>query len=88
MSKLTSQIAAMQANEEQVLNPALPIMVSIQEFSRLSGICEYWVRQFVKIKGFPHMKVGSKYLIHWENARRWLTEQCARQASFTPGGGC
>lgn len=56
------------------------IMVSVKEFSRLSGLGERKIRELVHLKGFPSFRNGKKIEIHRELAAKWLAEYTMRAA--------
>lgn len=56
------------------------IMVSVNEFSRLSGLGERKIREFVNMKGFPSFRNGKKIEIHRELASKWLADYTMRVA--------
>lgn len=56
------------------------IMVSVKEFSRLSGLGERKIRELVSLKGFPSFRNGKKIEIHRELASKWLADYTMRAA--------
>lgn len=56
------------------------VMVSVKEFSRLSGLGERKIREFVRLHGFPAFRNGVKVEIHRELALKWLADYTMRAA--------
>lgn len=56
------------------------IMVSVKEFSRLSGLGERKIRELVCMQGFPSWRNGKKVEIHRELATKWLADYTMRAA--------
>lgn len=56
------------------------IMVSVKEFSRLSGLGERKIKEFTRLKGFPAWRNGKKVEIHRELATKWLADYTMRAA--------
>lgn len=56
------------------------IMVSVKEFSRISGLGERKIREFVHLQGFPAFRNGKKIEIHSELAKKWLADYTMRAA--------
>ena len=56
------------------------IMVTVKEFSRLSGLGERKIREFVHMQGFPAIRNGKKIEIHRELATKWLADYTMRAA--------
>lgn len=56
------------------------IMVSVKEFSRLSGLGERKIRELVRSEGFPAFRNGKKVEIHRELATKWLADYTMRAA--------
>lgn len=50
-------------------------MLTVKEFSKVSGLGENCVRSLVHVEGFPALKNGRKYMIHRKAADKWLEEQ-------------
>lgn len=44
-----------------------PLMLSIDETAKKSGLSSYTVRTWVKTGKVPCVMIGKKYLISWEN---------------------
>lgn len=62
------------------------IMVSVREFSRISGLGEHCVRDFTRIEGFPCIRSGRKILIHRQQAADWLARLAAGTIKPAPAG--
>ena len=56
------------------------IMVTVKEFSRLSGLGERKIRELVHLQGFPSFRNGKKIEIHRELASKWLADYTMRAA--------
>ena len=56
------------------------IMVSVKEFSRLSGLGGRKIRELVHLQGFPSFRNGKKIEIHRELASKWLADYTMRAA--------
>ena len=48
------------------------IMVTVQEFCKISGMSDRQVRQLTHVEGFSMIRSGWKILIHRERAIEWL----------------
>jgi hypothetical protein len=56
------------------------IMVTVKEFSRLSGLGERKIREICRMQGFPAFRNGKKIEIHRELATKWLADYTMRAA--------
>jgi hypothetical protein len=54
-----------------------PVLVSIPEFSRISGLGQAKVRELVEDGTLPHRMIGNRAWIIREPAIAWLCEQVA-----------
>ena len=61
------------------------IMVTVQEFCRISGMSDRQVRQLTHIEGFPMIRAGWKILIHRERAIAWLADFAGRPEAAAGG---
>lgn len=55
------------------------VMISIKDFSVISGIGQCTIRNLCKASAIPCMKAGRKYLIHKEKALAWLEKYSIEQ---------
>ena len=60
--------------EWTIVDCAEKIMLTVQEFSKISGIGEKRVRCLTHMDGFPAMRNGVKIMIHRERAAKWLAD--------------
>ncbi|MGO5130495.1 hypothetical protein [Mitsuokella jalaludinii] len=54
--------------------PPEKVMLTIPEFTAVSGLPERHVRMLVHIDTFPAVRAGIRYLIHRRNAEKWLSD--------------
>ena len=54
------------------------IMVTVQEFCKISGMSDHQVRQLTHIEGFPMIRSGWKIMIHRQRAIDWLADFAGR----------
>ena len=52
------------------------ILLTIHEFSHMTGIGEKTARRLSHVRGFPALRVGRRIMIHRTAADKWLAE-CA-----------
>jgi excisionase family DNA binding protein len=55
------------------------ILLTVKEFSKVSGLGENCIRNLVRVEGFPALKNGRKFMIHRRAADKWL-EDMAKHA--------
>ncbi len=56
------------------------ILLTVKEFSKVSGLGENCIRNLVHVDGFPALKNGRKIMIHRRAADKWLAEACSAHA--------
>ena len=59
------------------------ILVTVNEFAKISGLGAYTVRTLAQIDGFPALRNGRRILIHRRAADAWL-EARALHKDYTP----
>ena len=60
------------------------IMLTVKEFSKVSGIGEKNVRRLAHMDSFPAMKNGVKILIHRKKADAWLADYSVNRDGSLP----
>ena len=56
----------------------LPVIMSVKEFSQNAGLPEKQVRTFCHVEGFPAFCNGVKYMIHFDEAKKWLADYAVK----------
>lgn len=65
-------INKMEINNEEHKVEKAPLMLTIRETAKKSGLSEYTIRTWVKQGMFPFVLIGRKYLISWNNFCEFL----------------
>ncbi len=60
------------------------IMLSVKEFSELSGLGEKSIRRLSHVQGFPALRNGVRIMIHRRAADAWLADYAQHQDSCLP----
>ena len=60
------------------------ILLTINEFSRITGIGEKTARRLSHVRGFPALRAGRRIMIHRQAADKWLADCAAHQDNCLP----
>ena len=68
----------------RILEESKKIMLSVKEFSELSGLGEKSIRRLSHVQGFPVIRNGVRIMIHRQAADAWLADYAQHQDSCLP----
>ncbi|SDG14856.1 DNA binding domain-containing protein, excisionase family [Selenomonas sp. GACV-9] len=60
------------------------ILLSVQEFSKITGLGEKSIRRLSHVRGFPAIRIGHRIMIHKQSAEDWLADYAAHQDACLP----
>ena len=60
------------------------ILLSVQEFAKITGLGEKSIRRLSHVQGFPAIRIGHRIMIHKRSAEDWLAEGAAHQDACLP----
>ncbi|SFB13162.1 helix-turn-helix domain-containing protein [Selenomonas ruminantium] len=60
------------------------ILLSVQEFAKITGLGEKSIRRLSHVQGFPAIRIGHRIMIHKRSAEDWLAECAAHQDACLP----
>lgn len=60
------------------------ILLSVQEFSKVTGLGEKSIRRLSHVRGFPAIRIGHRIMIHKRSAEVWLADCAAHQDACLP----
>ena len=52
----------------------LPLMLSVQEIAKVLGISKTSAYDLVRSKGFPVLKIGSRFVVSKDKFREWVEQ--------------
>lgn len=60
------------------------ILLSVQEFAKITGLLEKSIRRLSHVQGFPAIRIGHRIMIHKRSAEDWLATCAAHQDACLP----
>ncbi|MBO6203746.1 MAG: helix-turn-helix domain-containing protein [Selenomonas sp.] len=60
------------------------ILLSVQEFAKITGLGEKSIRRLSHVQGFPAIRIGHRIMIHKRSAEDWLATCATHQDACLP----
>ena len=60
------------------------ILLSVQEFAKITGLGEKSIRRLSHVQGFPAIRIGHRIMSHKRSAEDWLATCAAHQDACLP----
>ncbi|WP_037364807.1 helix-turn-helix domain-containing protein [Selenomonas ruminantium] len=66
------------------MEETIKILLSVQEFAKITGLGEKSIRRLSHVQGFPAIRIGHRIMIHKRSAEDWLATCAAHQDACLP----